>query len=90
MIRTEPETIGGVPLGLSRDYDHLPRTGPLRLICCQTCSGLYEDVERLAADGCKVLAVMCKDCREKGRLKWMAAQHVELPTAVATYRKGVS
>lgn len=84
------ETIGGVPLGLSRDYEHLPRTGPLRPIRCQGCSRLYEDVERLMADGCRVLALMCAPCREEGRLRWLAEtiKMLELPTATATYRKG--
>lgn len=88
MTTKEPETIGGVPLGLSRDYAHLPRTGPLRAMCCQTCDQLYEDVERLTADGCRVLAVMCESCREKGRRQWIAQRIVELPTATATFRKG--
>lgn len=84
-----PETIGGVPLGLSRDYDHLPRTGPLRPLCCQSCSQLYEDVERLTADGCRVLAIMCEACREEGRQKWIAAKvaELELPRAIALPRK---
>lgn len=84
----EEETIGGVPLGLSRDYAHLPRTGPLREICCQTCDKLYEDVERLTADGQRVLAVMCGTCREEGRLRWIAKKVVPLPTASVTFRRG--
>ena len=84
------ETIGGVPLGLSRDYEHLPRTGPLRPICCQGCSRLYEDVERLTADGCRVLALMCTPCRKEGRTRWLTEKikSLVLPTATATYRKG--
>lgn len=78
------ETIGGVPLGLSRDYDHLPRTGPLRQVCCQLCLRVYEDAERLTADGCHVLAVMCVRCREKGRLKWIEARRVKLEVPKAT------
>jgi hypothetical protein len=84
----EMETIGGVPLGLSRDYDHLPRTGPLRPIYCQGCGHRYEDVERLMDDGCRVLAGMCTPCREKGRTLWIAKQPVEVPLATATVRKG--
>jgi hypothetical protein len=84
----ERETIGGVPLGLSRDYAHLPRAGSLRWNCCQGCSRLYEDGERLMADGCRVLAVMCEACREEGRLRWLAEKIVELPMATATSRKG--
>ena len=84
------ETISGVPLGLSRDYDHLPRTGPPRLIYCQICSGLHEDVERLTSDGCRVLAIMCKCCREEGRQKWIEAQVIDLPAAIAAFRKGAS
>ena len=84
------ETIGGVPLGLSQDYEHLPCTGPLRTICCQGCKQLYEDVERLTADGCHILAIMCASCREEGRLKWIAEKikALELPKATATYRGG--
>lgn len=87
---SERETIGGVPLGLSRDYAHLPSTGTLRSICCQACSQLYEDVERLTSDGCRVLAGMCARCREEGRMKWCAEKikTLEMPVAVATYRKG--
>ena len=82
------ETISGVPLGLSRDYEHLPRTGPLRPICCQGCLQLYEDVERMAADGCRVLAIMCGPCREEGRRRWIAeTPKTPLPMATATYRK---
>lgn len=92
MTDAEPdgqETISGVPLGLSRDYDHLPRTGPTRWIYCQKCLRRHQDVERLTEDGCRVLAIMCKDCREKGRRKWIEAQVLDLPVAVATY-KGAS
>lgn len=87
---TAGETISGVPLGLSRDYEHLPRTGTLRQICCQGCLQFYQDVERVAADGCRVLAIMCAPCREEGRLRWIAEtiKTLELPTATATYRKG--
>lgn len=86
----DQETIGGVPLGLSRDYPHLPRTGPLRPICCQGCHQMYEDVERLTVDGCRVLAIMCERCREKGRTRWLAEKIKlrVLPTAIASYRKG--
>jgi hypothetical protein len=81
------ETIGGVPLGLSRDYDHLPRTGPLRAVRCATCDQWYEDVERLLEDGCCVLAIMCVACRERGRARWIADARIELPRAVAMFRK---
>jgi hypothetical protein len=87
-VKGEWETISGVPLGLSRDYEQLPRTGPLRSIRCQGCSQLYEDVERLMADGCRVLAIMCTSCREEGRLRWITEKIVALPMATATYRKG--
>ncbi len=90
VVSNEEETIGGVPLGLSRNYAHLPRTGPLRKIYCQGCSHLYEDGERLTADGCYVLAVLCGACREEGRLRWIAMKIVPLPTAVATFRGGGS
>ena len=89
MFRTERETIGGVPLGLSRDYEHLPQTGPLRAVRCSSCWQLYEDVERMTADGCRVLVMMCIDCREQGRMRWIAASRVELPKAFATYRKEI-
>ena len=83
------ETISGVPLGLSRDYGELPRTGPLREVRCSTCWQLYEDVERLLSDGCRVLAMRCFTCREQGRSKWIAKYRVELPKAFASFRKGV-
>lgn len=80
------ETLAGVPLGLSRDYDYLPRAETLRSRQCTTCYLMYWDAERLAADGVKVLTVMCKDCREKGRDRWIAENCVPLPVAVARYR----
>ena len=79
------ETIIGVPLGLSRDYDHLPQTGPLHLVRCQACERLHEDALRQASDGCRILACMCQTCREKGRARWIAENRVELPRAVARY-----
>jgi hypothetical protein len=79
------ETIAGVPLGLSRDYDYLPKTGPLRRVRCQPCGQLHDDVERLTEDGCKVMAVMCGRCREKGRASWIAKMRPELPLAVARF-----
>jgi hypothetical protein len=89
-VTQDRETIGGVPLGLSRDYEHLPQLGPLRPIRCQCCSRLYDDVERLTEDGCRVMAIMCASCREEGRSRWLAAQikSIELPQATASYRKG--
>lgn len=84
----ERETIAGVPIGLSRDYDHLPRTGPLRAIYCSTCLLPHDDVARLTADGCRVLAIMCRACREEGRARWIAEHRVDLPRAVAAFRKG--
>lgn len=87
----ERETIGGVPLGLSRDFAHLPPTGsPPSPRRCPHCLLTYEDVERRMEDGCRVKAVMCETCREEGRLRWIAAKAAELvvvPRAVATYRK---
>jgi len=83
------EPIAGVPLGLSRDYDQLPRTGPLRPVRCSTCGRMHEDVERLMAEGCRILAIMCGPCREEGRARWIAVQVVELPRAVARYKDEV-
>jgi hypothetical protein len=80
------EEISGVPLGLSRDYDQLPLTEPLHIVRCQICDGLYEDAMRLMADGCRVLAVMCAGCRAQGRTRWISAQRIELPAAIARYR----
>jgi len=79
-------TEDGVPLGLSRDYDQLPLAEPLRIVRCQLCDGMHEDAERLMADGCRVLAVRCPGCRERGRSRWIAEHHVELPAAIARYR----
>lgn len=87
-MKGERETISGVPLGLSRDYEQLPRTGPLRSVRCSACMQSYEDAMRLATDGCHVLAMLCTSCREQGRMRWIAVQVVELPRAVATFRKG--
>lgn len=83
------ETIAGVPIGLSRDYDQLPQTGPLRSVRCSTCWQEYEDVERCLMDGVRILALTCGSCREKGRARWIAerANRVELPRAVAAFRK---
>ena len=86
-MKGEWETISGVPLGLSRDYEQLSRTGPLRSVRCQVCMQSYEDVERLATDGCRVLAILCTACREQGCTRWIAAHPVELPRAVAAFRK---
>lgn len=84
----EREMISSVPLGLSRDYEYLPRRGPPRPIRCQVCEQLYEDVERATADGRCVLAVMCSACREEGRLRWIMEKKVGLPRATATFRRG--
>lgn len=54
---------------------------------CSTCWKLHEDVERLMTDGCRVLAIMCGSCREKGRARWIAERRVELPRAISL-RKG--
>ena len=82
-----PETIGRVPLGFSRDYDHLPRVGPLRSVVCQTCRGSYEDGERQLADGCRVMAVMCWVCRELARARWIEerTKTAALPRAAARF-----
>jgi len=85
MDQLRRETIGGLPLGLSRDYDHLPQVGPLHRVRCQACERLYEDAMRQESDGCRVLACMCQTCREKGRAIWIAKNRVELPRAVARF-----
>ena len=87
--KIERETIGGIPLGLSRDFAHLPPTGISRSAHCPHCLRIYEDVERRMEDGCRVRAGMCETCREEGRLRWIAATISEVPTATATYRKVV-
>ncbi len=86
------ETISGVPLGLSRDYDQLPLVEPARLVRCMPCGRKHADGRRRDADGCLVMAVMCRECRERGRERWIAEHVVELPRAVAVYRsrRGVS
>jgi hypothetical protein len=80
------ETIADVPLGLSRDYDRLPRTGLLRLARYQTCDRMHEDVERQFAEGSRCLALMCRPCREQGRARWIAANTARLPRAIARWR----
>ena len=80
------EEISGMPLGLSRDYDLLPKVGPLRMRYCTVCDKVHEDAERLTADGCRVLAIMCSDCRTKGRDRWIVDHVTDLPRAVAHYR----
>jgi hypothetical protein len=81
------EAIGGVPLGYSRDYDRLPLAEPLRDVRCRECSATYADALRQLEDGCRILAMLCPSCREDAREEWIAAQHVELPQAVAQYRR---
>jgi hypothetical protein len=81
------ETIVGVPLGLSRDYDRLPAVETPRVVHCSTCSGLHEDSVRQVEDGVKILAGMCKACREEGRETWIAENRADLPRAVARYRR---
>lgn len=76
------EDISGVPLGLSRDYDRLSRAAPLRDTLCLGCWGRYEDGERLTADGCRVIALMCGDCRSRGRERWIEEHRAPLPTAI--------
>lgn len=51
---------------------------------------MYEDVERLTSDGCRVMAIMCERCREEGRTRWLAEalKTLSLPQATAFYRKG--
>jgi hypothetical protein len=81
------ETIGGVPLGYSRDYDRLPLAEPLRDVRCRECLETYQDALRQMEDGCRIMAMRCLSCREDGREQWIAAQQVELPEAVAQYRR---
>jgi hypothetical protein len=81
------ETIAGVPLGLSRDYDYLPRAEALRSMQCTSCYQTYRDALRLEPEGGKVLTQRCKLCREEGRDRWIAENRPVLPTAVARYRQ---
>ena len=87
-------TSDGMPLGLSSDYDLLPRTGALREVWCSICGRPHEDVERMLADGVRVLALMCGPCRAQGRAQLIAEAakrvdppRVDLPRAIARYRK---
>ena len=82
------ETISGVPLGLSRDYDALPHAGPLRTVRCSACQNQYEDCERFTTDGCRVMAGRCWVCREEGRERWIANKQrtLKLPRAIARLR----
>lgn len=79
----------GVPLGISQDYDQLPLAGALRTVVCQACRCIYEDGERVAADGCRVMAVLCWVCRQEARTRWIAERctTVSLPRAIARYRR---
>lgn len=81
------ETISGVPIGLSRDYDDLPQAGPFREVRCQICNRFYEDALRLMPDGARILAVMCLSCREQGRARWIAEKRVDPPQAFGRLRK---
>jgi hypothetical protein len=81
------ETIAGVPLGYSRDYDQLPLEKPLRSVRCQGCYRAYEDAERHMEDLGVCMAIMCLACREEARAQWIAAQQVKLPLAVAIVRR---
>ena len=80
------ETSDGVPLGLSVDYDRLPMLELERVVQCMTCDGLHVDAERRAPFGGRVLAVMCRQCRDRGRARWIADHGVDLPQAVARQR----
>jgi len=48
---------------------------------------MHEDGTRQLEDGLLTLALMCKNCREEQRAKWIAAVSVVLPLAVARYRR---
>ena len=80
------ETSDGVPLGLSVDYDHLPMIERPRTESCMQCGALHLDAERRMSRGSRVLALMCRDCREVGRARWIADHGADLPRAVARPR----
>jgi len=80
------ETTDGVPLGLSADYDRLPMIERPYAYYCMTCDALHLDGERRMSNGSHVLAMMCRDCREVGRARWIAEHGADLPRAVARHR----
>jgi hypothetical protein len=80
------EDIDGVPLGISRDYDYLPRVTDLRLVHCMTCWQRYADAARRQLDGVECRALRCKLCREEAREAWIVKNRADLPHAVARYR----
>jgi hypothetical protein len=81
------ETIAGVPLGYSRDYDRLPLAEPFHDVRCRECLAIYQDALRQLEDGCRILSMLCMTCRENCREEWITAQKVELPRAVAQYQR---
>lgn len=79
-------TTDGLPLGLSVDYDALALAGSARAVTCTVCDQVHEDCERRLSDGCRVLAVLCPDCRRRGRQRWCDAHAPAIPQAIARYR----
>lgn len=56
-------TAGGIPLGVSEEYDALPEEGDEMTLRCQDCDRAFADRLRRSSDGCGVLACFCSDCR---------------------------
>jgi hypothetical protein len=80
------EDVDGIPLGMSRDYDFLPRVTALRHVQCMTCWQTYADAARRQPDGVECRTLRCKLCREEARETWIAENRADLPRAVARYR----
>lgn len=80
------ETVAGVPLGISRDYDYLPLAEPIHLVRCSSCWKDHEDGKRQLEDGVCILA-FCKRCREELRAEWIRNTPVTLPRAIARFRR---
>jgi hypothetical protein len=59
-----------VPLGISKDYDFLPREGRKLDVRCQDCDRFFVDQSRKFGKGANVLAVFCPDCRASRRMRF--------------------
>jgi hypothetical protein len=59
-----------VPLGISKDYDFLPREGRKLDVRCQDCDRFFVDQSRKFGKGANMLAVFCPDCRASRRMRF--------------------
>ena len=77
------ETIGGVPLELSRDYGSLPETGSSWEDCCRLCDVKFLAIWRRLPDGRVTVPSLCEACREAQRAQWIAEHRLPPPAALA-------